>query len=220
MDKRDVRRRGRPACRRTKLRSVGLGVFPVRHRPGKSEAARRGGFQTRPRQDGQGYVPCKGLIVWSGRREAPIRCGFARTYAPERRKNEPIRHVHPLTRQHRTIPPPSRVDNQTPVQVRSEKWGCEVQPLRGDTREVGLRPCSTPSLKRPGRACSSALARPAATTLRRVPGGQKKSGLFLAGRPLSLRRRWSGPAPPRAGCRARRPRPRRGRSSAWPRPAG
>jgi hypothetical protein len=56
----------------------------------KPEAASRGGFQTRPRQDGQGYVPCGGLIVRPERREAPIRCGFARTYASGRQMNEPF----------------------------------------------------------------------------------------------------------------------------------
>jgi hypothetical protein len=125
--------------------------------------------------------------------------------------------VDPTTR---SIRRRSKANNQTPVQGRSEKWGCEVQRCGGEIREVGLRPRSTPSLKRPGRACSSALARPAAHSSTTCARGRepdaRASRKWLPCRDIT-RWRWTGPAPPRARCRARRPPPRAGRRSASPR---
>ncbi len=94
----------------------------------------------------------------------------------------------PMTRQPAVSAAGSEGHNQTPVQKCSEKWGCEVQPLCGEI----------------GRWGSHALLDPVADA--------SGAGVFLSPRPSRR-----NVAPRRAGCRARRPRPRRGRRSASPR---
>jgi hypothetical protein len=137
-----------------------------------------------------GVRAMRGPDCQAERREAPIRCGFARTYAPEWRANEPF---STYTRDPTTcsIRRGSEPHNQTPVQECSEKWGCKVQTLCGEI----------------GRWGSHALLDPVA-----VASG---AGVFLSPRPSRRNR-----APLPAGCRARTPRPRRDRRSASPRATG